>query len=204
MRLIFEGGAIVWIILLFGSAGLLILLERFLFLHRAQINLIEFLNGVKNVLKRENILEAISICDATPGPVPQVVRTAIINRNEKPERLKEILKEFGTGQIQVLEGNLPITLVISQITSLLGLLGTVLGIIDLFQVVQQQGFFIQPGVFAEKMWKALGATAVGLSVALICFLGHSVLTIIMNKIITDMEKAAIEIVNFLSESNKNQ
>lgn len=204
MKLLFEGGIIVWLILLLGSAGFLILLERFLFLHRAQINLIEFLNGVKNVLKRENILEAISICDATPGPVPQIVRTAIINRAEKPEKLKEILKEFGNGQLQVLEGNLPIILVISQIAPLLGLLGTILGVIDLFQVVQQQGFFIQPGIFAEKMWKALGATAVGLGVALICFLGHSILTIIMNKIIADMEKAALEIVSFISESNKNQ
>lgn len=204
MKLLFEGGLIVWLILLIGSAGFLILLERFLYLHRAQINLIEFLNGVKNVLKRENILEAISICDATPGPVPQIVRAAIINRREKPEKLKEILKEFGNGQLQSLDGNLPIVLVISQITPLLGLLGTILGMIDLFQVVQNQGFFIQPGIFAEKMWKALGATAVGLGVALICFLGHSILTIIMNRIIADMEKAALEMVSFLSESGKNQ
>ncbi|HON06814.1 MAG TPA: MotA/TolQ/ExbB proton channel family protein, partial [Verrucomicrobiota bacterium] len=92
MRLLFEGGIVVWIIFIIGGIGLILMLERFLFYHRAQINSTEFLNGVRNVLKRNNFVEAISICDATPGPVPHIVKTAILNRSRDPEQLKEIVR----------------------------------------------------------------------------------------------------------------
>ncbi len=204
MRLLFEGGFVVWIIFIIGGIGLILMLERFLFYHRAQINSTEFLNGVRNVLKRDNIVEAISICDATPGPVPHVVKTAILNRERNPEQLKEILRETSLSEIPHLESRLNIIPVIAQIAPLLGLFGTVIGIIELFNIVQHQGFFIHPGLFAEKIWKALVSTAVGLGVAIVCYAGHSVLTISLNNIIADMEKAAVEIINILTDKNKNQ
>lgn len=204
MRLLLEGGFVVWIIFIIGGIGLVLMLERFLFYHRAQINSTEFLNGVRNVLKRDNIVEAISICDATPGPVPHIVKTAILNRDRSPEQLKEIIHETSLSEIPHLESRLNIILVIAQIAPLLGLFGTVIGVIELFNIVQHQGFFIHPGLFAEKLWKALVSTAMGLGVAIVCYAGHSVLTISLNNIIADMEKAAIEIINILTDKNKNQ
>ena len=59
----------IWLILLASAVALAVFVERVLHYHRAQINSMEFLNGVRNVLRRENLVEAISICDATPGPV---------------------------------------------------------------------------------------------------------------------------------------
>ncbi len=204
MRLLLEGGFVVWIIFIIGGIGLVLMLERFLFYHRAQINSTEFLNGVRNVLKRDNIVEAISICDATPGPVPHIVKTAILNRDRSPEQLKEIIHETSLSEIPHLESRLNIIPVIAQIAPLLGLFGTVIGVIELFNIVQHQGFFIHPGLFAEKLWKALVSTAMGLGVAIVCYAGHSVLTISLNNIIADMEKAAIEIINILTDKNKNQ
>ena len=67
--LLANGGAMIWLILIAGAAALVVFIERVLHCHRAQINSAEFLNGVRNVLKRDNVVEAISICDATPGPV---------------------------------------------------------------------------------------------------------------------------------------
>jgi biopolymer transport protein ExbB len=150
MRLLFEGGFVVWIIFYIGGIGLILMLERFLFYHRAQINSTEFLNGVRNVLKRDNIVEAISICDATPGPVPHVVKTAILNRERSPEQLQEILRETSLSEIPHLESRLNIIPVIAQIAPLLGLFGTVIGIIELFNIVQHQGFFYSPGAIRRK------------------------------------------------------
>jgi biopolymer transport protein ExbB len=64
-----QGGPVIWLILLASAMALVVFVERVLHYHRAQINSMEFLNGVRNVLRRENLVEAISICDATPGPV---------------------------------------------------------------------------------------------------------------------------------------
>jgi len=64
-----AGGPVLWLIIFTSAVAIVVFIERFLHCHRAQINSVEFLNGVRNVLKRQNVVEAISICDATPGPV---------------------------------------------------------------------------------------------------------------------------------------
>ena len=86
-----------------GTVGIVVFIERFLHCHRAQINSTEFLNGVRTVLKRDNVVEAISICDATPGPVARLVKTAILNRDHGRERLREALGEAGLVEVPRLE-----------------------------------------------------------------------------------------------------
>ena len=82
-----------WLILLASAVAVVVFIERFLHFHRAQINSTEFLNGVRNVLKRDNVIEALSICDATFGPVARLVKTAILNRDHGRERVREALEE---------------------------------------------------------------------------------------------------------------
>ena len=72
-----QGGPMIWVILLASAVGVVVFVERVLHYHRAHINSVEFLNGVRNVLKRDNVVEAISICDATPGPVAQIGRAHV-------------------------------------------------------------------------------------------------------------------------------
>src|SRR6185503_17049937 len=93
--LLTQDGLVLWLILLVSAVAIVVFIERFLHFHRAQINSIEFLNGVRTVLKRDNVVEALSICDATPGPVSRLVKTAILNRDSGRERVREALEEAG-------------------------------------------------------------------------------------------------------------
>src|SRR5687768_2823912 len=88
-----KGGPMIWVILATSAVGIAVFVERVLFYHRAQINSAEFLNGVRNVLKRDNVVEALAICDATPGPVPRLVKAAILNRERGREGVREALEE---------------------------------------------------------------------------------------------------------------
>src|SRR5687768_18418370 len=88
-----DGGPMIWVILLASAVAIVVFIERVLHFHRAQINSMEFINGVRNVLKRDNVVEALSICDATPGPVPRLVKTAILNRERGREGVREALEE---------------------------------------------------------------------------------------------------------------
>src|SRR5579864_995630 len=90
-----NGGAVIWLILIAAATALVVFIERALFCHRSQINSAEFLNGVRNVLKRDNVVEAISICDATPGPVAHLVKIAILNRDNGRDGVREALEEAG-------------------------------------------------------------------------------------------------------------
>ena len=101
--LLANGGAIVWLILIAAAVALVVFVERALFCHRSQINSAEFLNGVRTVLKRDNVVEAISICDATPGPVARIVKTAILNRDHGRDRVREAVEEAGLAEVPRLE-----------------------------------------------------------------------------------------------------
>ena len=101
--LLSHGGPVLWLLLIISAVGVAVFIERFLFCHRAQINSTEFLNGVRTVLKRDNVVEAISICDATPGPVARLVKVAILHRDQDRERVREALEEAGAVEVPRLE-----------------------------------------------------------------------------------------------------
>ena len=93
--LLTKGGPMIWLLLLTSAIGLAVFVERLLYYHRAQINSAEFLTGVRNVLKRDNIVEALSICEATPGPVARLVKAAILNRERGRDGVRDALEDSG-------------------------------------------------------------------------------------------------------------
>jgi biopolymer transport protein ExbB len=200
--LISHGGPVLWLILLSSAVAVVVFIERFLHCHRAQINSTEFLNGVRTVLKRNNVVEALSICDATPGPVARLVKVAILNRDHGRERVREALEEAGLAEVPRLEEKLNLLATIAQLAPLLGLLGTVLGFINTFELMKAQGLYAHIGDLSDGVWKALVCTAAGLAVAIPAHAGYNYLVSRVNSIVLDMERAATEIVNIVTEEAK--
>src|SRR5215475_15941322 len=197
--LLVHGGPVLYLILISSAVAVVVFIERFLHCHRAQINSTEFLNGVRIVLKRENIVEALSICDATPGPVARLVKTAILNRDQGRERVREALEEAGLAEVPRLEEKMNLLATIAQLAPLLGLLGTVLGFIQTFYAMQQKGFNAHVGDLSNGIWQALICAAAGLAVAIPAHAGYNYLVSRVNSIVLDMERAATEIVNIVTE-----
>jgi biopolymer transport protein ExbB len=199
--LLARGGPMIWVLLLTSAVAIAVFIERLLYCHRAQINSSEFLNGVKTVLKRENIVEALSICDATPGPVARLVRTAILNRDNGRDRVREALEEAGLVEVPRLEEKLNLLATIAQLAPLLGFLGTVLGFIRIFEQMQiDGGLHANVGQLSGGVWEALICTAAGLAVAIPTHAGYNYLVSRINEIVLDMERAATEIVNIVTET----
>jgi biopolymer transport protein ExbB len=200
--LLVKGGPMLWLLLLTSAVAVAVFIERVLHCHRAQINSAEFLNGVRTVLKRDNVVEALSICDATPGPVARLVKTAILNRDYCRERVRESLEETGLAEVPRLEEKLNLLATIAQITPLLGLLGTVLGFIHVFEHMQQAGLHTNVQELTAGIWQALICTAAGLAVSIPSHAAYNYLVSRVNNIVLDMERAATEIVNIVSEPLK--
>jgi biopolymer transport protein ExbB len=198
--LLANGGAMIWLILIAGAAALVVFIERVLHCHRAQINSAEFLNGVRNVLKRDNVVEAISICDATPGPVSRLVKTAILNRDKGRDRVREAVEEAGLTEVPLLEERLNLLATIAQIAPLLGLLGTIIGFMEIFRQVQEAGLYAHIEQLAHGVWKALICAGAGIAVAIPAHAGYNYLVSRINKIVLDMERAAGEIINIVTEN----
>lgn len=190
----------VWVLLLAGAAGLVVFIERLLTYHRAQINSTEFFNGVRTVLKRENVVEAMSICDATPGPVARVVKVAIKNREKGCDAMKAVVEEAGQLEVPRLEERLSVLATVAQISPLLGLLGTVLAMISMMGVMKGQGMAIHPYDFAQHLYGGLCATALGLAIAIVNYAGYNYLVRRVAAIVRDVERFSWEAINLLLEN----
>jgi len=201
MKFLVQGGPAMWLILAASATAIAVFIERLLFYHRAQINSTEFLNGVRNVLKRDNIVEAIAICDATPGPVARLVKIAVLNRDKGREGIRAALEDAGFLEVPRLEAKLNLLATIAQIAPLIGLLGTVLGMIDVFRSIEQLGLQAHVGLLSTGVWKALICSASGLALAIPCYAGYNFLVSRVNSIVLDMEQVSTDILNIVAEPN---
>lgn len=198
IELVRQGGLIAWIIMGCGVTALLLFLERLLHLHRARIKSEDFIAGICNNLRRGNVNEAMAICDDTPGPVAVIVRAAILNRAADKETIRTAVENAGRIEIARMERRLSILAVVAQTAPIFGLLGTVLGLMESLQAMKAAAPLVQPVNVMDGLMRALGTTAVGLSVAAPCYIAFTFLVGKVEKIVIDMEHAAADIIAFLS------
>lgn len=197
LELMVKGGWIMWPIMICSITAAILFIERLFHLHRAQIKQDDFLSGIYTIVNRGNTAEAVSICDQTPGPVAHIVRTGLLHADEKPEELKQTITKAGLGEIPRLEKNLGGLLTIAQIAPLLGLMGTVVGLIDVFIGMEQNAPLAEIGDLSAGIWQALITTAVGLCVSIPAFAGYNFLLSRVERITLNMEYTAEEIYHFL-------
>jgi biopolymer transport protein ExbB len=202
--LLAYGGPVIWLILIAAATAAVVFVERALFCHRSQINSAEFLNGVRTVLKRDNVVEAVSICDATPGPVARLVKAAILNREKGRDRVREAVEEAGLTEVPRLEEKLNLLATIAQIAPLLGLFGTIVGFISVFNGIQEKGLYANIELLSHGVCQSLICAAGGIAVAIPAHAGYNYLVSRVNKIVLDMERAAAEIVNIVTESGNGK
>ncbi len=201
LTLMLKGGPLMWVIGALGLIALIIFLERLLLYHRSQIHALDFASGVRNALRRGNIPEAIAICDETAGPVAQVVKTVVSLHHLPPAELREAVQDSARSEVARLEKRLVVLATIAQVAPLLGFFGTVMGMIHMFRVIQEAQL-PSPGQLAGGVWVALLTTAAGLAVAVPAYVGYNYLVSRVQQLVLDMEKAATEIINYLTRRDE--
>ena len=201
MTMLLQGGPVFWLIVLLGVAAVAVFFERLMHLRRAQIDYGDFLKGVCNVLENGNREEAMMLCEETPGPVAAVVLTAIRHRQGTREAIREAVDNTGRAEISRLERRLASLAITCQIAPLLGLLGTLLGAIQIVSVLNEQAPVVQSTNLTEGLMRALVATVAGLLVAVPCHVMYAMLMVRVERIVLDMEASASEIVAYLTKQD---
>lgn len=196
------GGPVVWLILACGLLAFGVFVERALSLHRARINYSDFLHGIFNCMRQvkpqdAHVLEALTLCDETPGPVAYLAKMAISCRDASAYDLDRTLQDTAAAEISRMERRLAVIALIAQIAPLLGLFGTVLGILDGVVVFHAQGPLIQSANLLDGLLLSLASTVAGLGVAIPCYAAFNILVIKVDRIVLDMERTRYEIVAFL-------
>ena len=203
MNLMQKSNAVMWPILACSIVSLFIIVERLLHYHRCHINLKDFIQGIFNNLKNSNVKETISICDDAPGPVPAIIRSAILRGGQSRNDIESAIEEASLAEIPRLEKNLNLLATIAHIAPLLGLLGTVLGMMSAFHTIEQEGTFVsmQQSNLAMHIKTSLITTAAGLSVAIPSYAFYNLLVTKVEGFVNEMETAASEIIYFLTHNN---
>ncbi len=162
-------------------------------------NVGEFLQGLSNLLQRRNFAEALHESAGTPGPVARVIHAAIIRHDAPRAELKEIVQEAGQLEVPKLERFLGVLATLAYVAPLLGLLGTVAGMIDAFGTLSSNGGYATVTELSSGVYKSLLTTAAGLVVATPTFVAYSYLSSRVNSLMHEMERAGIEVVHMLTD-----
>ena len=199
-----QGGPVMWILFAISMFSVLLFLQRLLHYHRSQINSRDFLDGIYNVLKRGNTVEAITICEDTPGPVAQIARAAILKAEDSPEEISLAIQHAGLIEIPRIEHNLVLLATVVKVTPLLGLVGTVLGMMDTLSQLFLNAPLAHAGDLAAGLWQAMFTTAAGLCIGITAYVGYNFLVSRAESLVLDMEKASADIFTYLMEIQKNR
>lgn len=192
-----QGGPVMWLLVGLGVVSLAVFAERGLFLHRGQIRSSEFLNGIKNLLQKGRLMEALTLCEETPGPVAAVVKAGLRHAQDDEQAMRFAVQDAALAEIPVLERRINALAAIAQIAPLLGLLGTLLGMIRTFWLFNQGGDYAVPSVLAGGMWEALLTAAAGLAVAIPTHVARHFLNGRVRALVHDMEWVGNELMRFL-------
>ena len=192
-----------WLILFCSILALAVFSERMFYFHRASIPVGEFLRGLSNLIRRRNFSEALHECAGTPGPVARVVHAAIIHHEVPRQELKEIVQDAGQLEVPRIEANLALLSTIAFVTPLIGLLGTVTGMIEAFVSLSSHSGLATSVEISGGIYQSLLTTAAGLAVAIPAFVAHSYLSTRVNRLLYDIERGGIEIVNLISDKQRD-
>jgi biopolymer transport protein ExbB len=190
-----RGGPMMWVILAFGLVLVVLFIERALYLHRGQIRSTEFMSGIKNILAKRRLVEALTVCEETPGPVAAVVKAALLHADDDAEAMRFHVQEAAVVELPALERRIGAIGAIAQVSPLLGLLGTVLGLMTTFSAFQHD--YATASALAKGMWEALFCTAGGLMLAITAHLALHFLNGRVRAIVRDMEWSGNEIMKYL-------
>lgn len=203
MKLFREGGPVMYPLLIFSILGLVFIIERFIALRRAKINVNEFLAKIRKALiANRSIKDAIKVCEDYKGPVPSIMKAGLLKYGEPKEDIEKTIENAALFEMGRLERNLVWLATIANVSPLLGFFGTVAGMIKSFDALAEAGLS-NPGLVAAGISEALITTAAGLAVAIPAQLAYNFFMSKINKFVRDIEISTNMLIETFGEMQRS-
>ena len=203
VKLFRDGGPVMWPLLLFSILGLVFIIERFIALRKAKINVNEFLAKIRKALiVNRSIKDAIKVCEDYRGPVPSIMKAGLLKYGEPKEDVEKTIENAALFEMGRLERNLVWLATIANVSPLLGFFGTVAGMIKSFDALAEAGLS-NPGLVAAGISEALITTAAGLAVAIPAQLSYNFFMSRINKFVRDIETSTNMLLETFGEMQRS-
>ncbi|MFK7851206.1 MAG: MotA/TolQ/ExbB proton channel family protein [Akkermansiaceae bacterium] len=202
--LIEKGGPLVWILMALGFFGSVCIVERLFFFHRARISVSSLLIGLGVHVKRRAFAEALHEAARAPGPVGRVAHAALLRYYLERKDLGYVVREAGQMEVPAIEKNIRSILAVALIAPLIGMLGTMLGMIDAFQRINEQGGPSGPTELSAGVLTALITSVIGLTVAVPMYVFYLYFVGRSRNLVSRIERAGIEIVHMIADAREEE
>jgi biopolymer transport protein ExbB len=203
-----KGGPLMWAILAAAVVGLFVFLERLYSLQRPRIIPRAFVDRIRAMVAKGRTNEALLLCEENGSSIARMMAASLRVYADGRSRadIKEAVEEVGGREVAHLDKNVEIISTMSSISPLLGLLGTVVGMIQVFQtfVEAYQAGRATPDVFADGIWTALITTAYGLMVAIPLLVLYKIIQGRNDRLVVEMEEDAMGIVDLLDDFRRSE
>lgn len=200
-ELIKMGGVLMIPIMICSVIAFAVFIEKILYFRSIGINTLNFKKQIFELVKNNKIKEAIQLCETNASPIAKILKAGIIKFGSSREEIKENLEIASLQEAPKLENKMNILFTIVYTTPLLGIVGTVSGMVSLFQVIQIRSAAlspIAPGDLVAGLGEALITTMAGLLVMIPSFVAYNYCLSRVSYFTLEMAKAATETVNFLT------
>ncbi len=198
-----KGGLLMWAILACSIIAVAVVVDRFVVLRKAKINVPAFMVRIRGLIKKKDISGAISYCMEEKSPIANIIRKGLKKYNLGHERVKEAIENAGRQEISRLEKGLTVLASVAGIAPLLGFLGTVTGMIQAFMTIEDLAGAANPSDLAGGIWEALLTTAFGLIVGIPALAFYNYFLSAIKKLVGDMETVANDVVDIVQDSSKS-
>jgi len=200
--LIERGGPLVWALLGLAFIGSVCIVERLFFFHRARINVSQLLVGLASHVNRKAFAEALHEAARAPGPVARVAHAALLRHHLSRSELRDVVQEAGQLEVPTIEKNIRVILGVTLLAPLVGMLGTMLGMLDTFQKVGEQGGFNGTVELTTGIYTALITSVLGLAVAVPMYLSYLYFLGRAKRLVGRIERAGIEMVHLIADARE--
>lgn len=193
-----EGGGGMYPITFCAIFALTIIIERVIYLFfTSKINAKKFINHIINLLHADRIEEAISLCNKSNAPLPKIVKIIILKRRENERTIQDAVDEIALSEIPQLTKRTHYLGMLANVATLLGLLGTIFGLIQSFTAVAGAAASQKAMLLARGISVAMNTTAFGLLVGIPCLFFHTFLQSNTDKIISDIDEYSVKLINLV-------
>jgi biopolymer transport protein ExbB len=196
---IMKGGVIMIPILLCSVLALGIIIERLWSLRRQRIIRYDLLLQIEELLREQKIPEATTLCKRHQSTLTRILLVAILNYDRPKAEIKDIIEDQGRQEVPLLERYLTFLGTIATISPFLGLLGTIVGLLKVFEAIGQAGGAMHAALLAEGIHNALIATAAGLCVAILAVVAYNHFIRKVEELILEVERVSLRLLNILKQ-----
>lgn len=199
----FKGGVIMYPILVCSIVSLAVIIERMVVLLRRNTDPDELMEDVKYAVDAGRIIEGVQIAKRSRSPLSNMIVAALTSIGKSRTEIEEIVQTAGEQELRRLEKNLPVLELVVTIAPMLGLLGTVVGIIRSFNVLGATAGITDPAILSIGIAEALITTAAGLIVAIPTQAVYTYLNGLIERNIAVMNRKSLEIVSLATSTRSD-